>query len=168
MTAARKLVERPAAAEFESTAFSPQGKRRKKRRRLPATLKICLLAAIFVAVCILYLDLQITSFNLNLQLAKLQEEVAALESRNDYLLVNLEQERSLNKIDYLARTELGMVDPDMSTSVVVNTAPPKDPPSGRWAEKNQDPSEGGLFAALAYWLNKAFPLGGVEAGTLQR
>lgn len=168
MTAARKLVERPAVSEYENTVVFQKRKRRVRRRRFPATLKICLLAAISVAVCILYLDQQITSFNLNLQLSKLQEEVTTLEQRNDYLLVNLEKERSLQKIDFLARTELGMVDPNDSTSVVVNSVSPQDPPAGRWTEKGHNDSGQGVFTTLANWLNKVFPLGGVEAGTLQR
>ncbi|NLJ80216.1 MAG: hypothetical protein GX335_04230 [Firmicutes bacterium] len=167
MTAARKLTEDYAVHDYDQEIIRPNPKR--KRFRVPPTLKICLLAAICVAVSLLYLEQQVTSFHLNMQLTQLDEQVKLLEQHNEHLLVNLETQMSLQKIEDIARNQLGMVDPDRTTSLVLDSKAPLAPSERRWADQNSPvPDKRGVFAVLASWLNKAFPLGGVEAGTLQR
>lgn len=168
MTAARKLVD-PCLENNEQlrTVVAPRTKA--KRRRVPATVKICLLAACCVAVSLLYLQQEVTFYHLNMELAQLSEKANHLEQKNSHLMLDLESQRSLQKIEHLARTKLGMVDPERTTALVVAGKTKKTVEGGRWFDEQQVQNDTqGIFATLANWLNKAFPLGGVEAGTLQR
>ncbi|MDI9421203.1 MAG: septum formation initiator family protein [Bacillota bacterium] len=172
MTAARKLVDPyPYEEQVAPPAIeAPQQKRSAKRRRLPATLKICLVAACCVAVSLLYLQQQVTSYYLNMELVELQEQVNMMQQRNDHIMLSVEAQRSLQQIEQIARTELGMVDPTYTAILVVSEPTllagepepvwPSDP-----SPRRQGP---GIFSTLASWVNKVLPLGGVEAGTLQR
>lgn len=169
MTAARKLVD-PQQYYHEEVVPAAKPKSTVRRRRLPATLKILLTAAVCVVVSLLYLQQQVTSYYLNLELVRLQEQVKLMEQRNDHLMLSLESQRSLKQIEQIARTSLGMVEPEYTATVVVpeleTTAPAAE---GVWlAAENQEKGIGEMFAALASWVNKVLPLGGVEAGTLRR
>ena len=166
MVPARKLSS---TDYYDGAAVPVQNPRRKTRKkRMPATIKICLLAVLFVVTCIFYLNQQVQTMYLSLKLAELEQQVKTAQQRNDHLRVNLESARSLQKIEYIARTELGMIDPDVSSSLVVNpSASPHQQAQGRWIEDTPE-DEWGVFVALAGWLNKILPLGGVEAGTLRR
>lgn len=170
MSAARNYVEPYLEQEDQTGKVVPQRKVKRKRRRFPATLKICLLAACCVFIAILYLQQQMTGYYLNLNIAELEEQVNLIEQRNEYLKLKLESERSIQKIETIARTELGMIQPESSTILVLNR--PERQLAGeqsRWLEdQNDHDTDGGVLATLAAWLNKAVPLGGVEAGTLQR
>lgn len=168
MTAARKLVD--PYVEFEEQKVPVGRVSRKTKRRVPATVMVCVLAASFVVVALIYLQLQITAYNLNIALIGLEGQVKRLEQRNDFLMLDLESQRSLQKIEHLARTKLGMVEPKQTTVLVVNQpqllAAAEE---GRWLVNHQEQAVSeGIFATLAAWFNKAFPLGGVEAGTLRR
>ncbi len=167
MSAARQLLDQNPASVNEQIPAS--SKRKRKRAKVPATLKICLLAACCVAVSLLYLQQQVTSYYLNVELGYLQERVDTLEQHNDYLMLNLESQRSLPKIEQIARVQLGMVDPQLTISLIVNEAEQAGVNEhGRWLAEDSPEGSRGFIASLAAWLNKAFPLGGVEAGTLQR
>ena len=167
MSGARQLINPyPEYTEEPSEVISSQ--REAKTRRMPATLKIFLVAACCVVVSVLYLQQQITSYHLNVELGYLQQQVKELEQQNDYLMLHLEAERSLPKIEEIARRELGMIDPELSISLVVISCK-------RWivtdrtlAGSESSADSPGFLASLTTWLNKAFPLGGVEAGTLRR
>lgn len=168
MTAARKLAE----SYYYSEEVQPvQSKRRKQKRRLiPVTVKICIIAACCVAVALFYLQLQVTTYNLNIELAHLEEQVNVHVLRNNHLMIELESKRSLQRIEELARLNLGMVDPQQTASLVIDQSPAlASTEHGRWIDEDyiQEGSKG-FFATLSTWLNKAFPIGGVEAGTLQR
>lgn len=167
MVPARKLSSsRECYSEITAPPRNPRPKPRQKK--IPATIKICLFAAIFVTVSILYLNQQVQTMHLSLKLTELEQQVKAAQQRNDYLRVNLESARSLQKIEHIARTELGMIDPDVSSSLVVNPSPSRyHQAQGRWIEHTPE-DERGVFTVLAGWLNKILPLGGVEAGTLRR
>ncbi|HHT42589.1 MAG TPA: hypothetical protein GX014_04230 [Firmicutes bacterium] len=169
MTAARKLVE-PYQPHIEEAASEPSRRPAPKRRRLPATLRICLVAAICVVLGLLYLQQQVTSYYLNMELASLQEQVNSMEQRNDHLMLSLESQRSLKQIEQVARTRLGMVDPEFTATLVLPRQVDSIPEAqGRWlADEQQDSTTGGVLAVLTAMLNKVLPLGGVEAGTLQR
>ena len=84
------------------------------------TLKICLLAACCVAVGLLYIQQQVTSYYLNMELVRLQEQVNVMQQRNDQAMLNLESQRSLKQIEQIARNELGMVDPTYVTTLVLD------------------------------------------------
>ena len=166
MVPARKLSSRECYSEITAPPYNARPKPRQKK--IPATIKICLFAALFVTISILYLNQQVQTMHLSLKLAELEQQVKTAQQRNDYLRVNLESARSLQRIEQIARTELGMIDPDVSSSLVVNPSTPQyQQAQGRWIEDTSE-EEWGVFAALAGWLNKILPLGGVEAGTLRR
>ena len=169
MTAARQLVD-PYIEHDEQVIQNPGPCRKRKKRRIPATIKVCLVAALCVVISLLYLQQQVTFYYLNMELVQLEEQVNVLEQRNDHLMLNLESQRSLNKIEQLARQELGMVDPERVTSIVLELTPPVNGgEGGRWMSNSPERmASQGFFATLAGWFNKAFPLGGVEAGTLRR
>lgn len=168
MTAARKLVD-PYQEHVEEMVSRPKRKTR-KRRVIPATLKICLVAACFVCVSLLYLQQQVTNYYLNMELVQLQEQVNALEQRNDHIMLSLESQRSLQQIEHIARTQLGMVDPVYTATLVVPQSPALAAESeARWFASGQEQAvDGGILETLAAFVNKVLPLGGVEAGTLRR
>ncbi|HHT68004.1 MAG TPA: hypothetical protein GXZ85_01960 [Firmicutes bacterium] len=167
MTAARKLEYYSYPTEETP---SPKPRRPVKRSRIPVTLKICLVAACCVVVSLLYLQQQVTSYYLSMELVQLQEQVNTMQQRNDQTMLSLESVRSLKQIEHIARTELGMVDPVHTATLVVNT--PTAMAGGaesRWiTDHSQSPEGMGIFATLVSWVNKVLPLGGVEAGTLHR
>lgn len=169
MSAARQLVDldlRQDEVEVQNRTLA----RRPKRKRIPATVKVCTVAAVCVALALLYLHQQVSFYYLNMELTELVEEVNQLEQRNDHLMLNLESQRSLEKIEFLARTNLGMVEPNAINTLVMDskTSPPMNL-EGRWIDNSPDaPANFDVFTTLAAWFNKAFPIGGVEAGTLRR
>lgn len=173
MSAARKLVE-PYQPYIEETAApvkrTPGPKPKAKRRRIPATMKICLMAACGVVLGLLYLQQQVTSYYLNMEVSRLQEQVKLMEQRNDHLVISLESQRSLRQVEQIARTQLGMVDAEYTAALVVpRHSGPVPEVEARWlADQPQDNPSGGILAALTAVLNKVLPLGGVEAGTVQR
>ncbi|NMB00101.1 MAG: hypothetical protein GX971_01060 [Firmicutes bacterium] len=174
MTAARKLVD-PYQEYTEVVApvsrQQPRTKAKAKRRTLPATVKICLVAACCVVVSLLYLQQQVTAYYLNMELVQLQEQANKMEQRNDHLMLNLESQRSLQQIELIARTTLGMVEPEYTATIVVpnHTVDLAGDVEGRWFGHAQEESTfGGFFETLASLVNKVLPLGGVEAGTLRR
>ena len=172
MSAARKLVDSYPYQEQATPQVTqaPQKGRSAKRRRLPATLKICLVAACCVAVSLLYLQQQVTSYYLNMELVEVQEQVNTMQQRNDHIMLSMEAQRSLKQIEQIARTELGMVDPTYTTILVVSEpAILAEEAEPRWPSQQAPRRESpGVFTTLASWINKVLPLGGVEAGTLQR
>jgi len=168
MTAVRKLVDHyPSYAE--ETVSTVKRVPAPKRRRIPATLRICLVAAACVVIGLLYLQQQVTSYYLSMELIHLQEQVKTMEQRNNHLMLSLESQRSLKQIEHIARTQLGMVDPEYTATLVVpHLADPVPDVESRWLADQSEAPSGGFLAALTSVLNKVLPLGGVEAGTLQR
>ena len=165
MTAARKLEQ---YSYYTEETPSPRQRRSVKRNRIPVTVKICLVAACCVVVGILYLQLQVTSYYLSMELVQLQEQVNTMQQRNDHIMLSLESQRSLKQVEQIARTELGMVDP-VNTSTLVLNLPlnTSDGVESRWVESQSGEGEG-VLATLLSWVNRVLPIGGVEAGTLQR
>lgn len=137
---------------------------------MPATVRICLVAACCVVLGLLYLQQQVTSYHLNVEVLRLQEQVKLMEQRNDQLMLTLEAQRSLKQVEHIARTRLGMVDPEYTATLVVpHRTDPVPVVESRWlAQGEQENPSGGILSVLAAVLNKVLPLGGVEAGTLQR
>lgn len=167
MTAARKLDQ---YSHYTEETPLPKQRRPQKQNRVPATVKICLVAACCVIVGLLYLQQQVTSYYLSMELVQVQEQVNAMQQRNDHLMLSLESQRSLKQIEQIARHELGMVDPTYTATLVLNgpTVMAAEVES-RWVAEQSPSGEGlGIFATLASWVNKVLPLGGAEAGTLHR
>lgn len=167
MTAARQLEE---YSHYREETPRRRQKRPAKPNRVPVTVKICLVAACCVVVGLLYLQQQVKSYYLSMELVQIQEQVNAMQQRNDHLMLSLESQRSLKQIEQIARNQLGMVDPAYTATLVLSgpTVMAGEVES-RWVA-DQTPSDEtmGLFATLASWMNRVLPLGGVEAGTLQR
>ncbi|NLM41411.1 MAG: hypothetical protein GX199_03760 [Firmicutes bacterium] len=175
MTAARKLeydysYPEELVAAPSAPAAKPEPKLKSKRRCLPATLRICLVAACCVVLGLLYLQQQVTSYYLNMEMLHLQEQVKLMEQRNNQLMLTLESQRSLKQIEHIARTRLGMVEPEYTATLVMprHTDPVPEAESRWLAEEPSASPSGSFLAALTAVLNKVLPLGGVEAGTLQR
>ena len=105
-----------------------------------------------------------------MELLHLQEQVKLMERRNNELMLTLESQRSLKQIEQLARSQLGMVDPEVTATLVVpRQMDPVPETPARWlAEERPAAQTPGILAAVAAVLNKVLPLGGVEAGTVQR
>ncbi len=167
MTAARKLEQYYDYPEV--TPISPP-KRQARKKRVPVTLKICLVATFFVALSLLYLQLQVTSYYLSMELVQMQEQVNSMQQRNDHIMLRLESQRSLKQIEQIARTELGMIDPTYSTTIVLDvpSSMPEQVESVWMVDRTQSGEGSGFLALLVSWVNNVLPLGGVEAGTLQR
>lgn len=171
MVPARQI---PSAYQWEERVHyqPPERERRqrptRKHRRVPATVKLCLIAAVVVALAVLYISQQIDHMYLSMELAQLQEEASIVRQRNGYLRVQLEQARSLQTIEELARTKLGMVDPSDTAVLVAPTSFAGTRGSGTAAgvRDTAAPQEPNAWTVVANWLNKLFPVGGVEAGEL--
>ena len=84
-------------------------------------------------------------------------------------MLTLESQRSLKEIEQIARSQLGMVDPEVTATLVVprQTDPVPEAQARCWLQSDRSPDRrySGCFGAV---LNKVLPLGGVEAGTVQR
>lgn len=153
--------------EEHSQPRKPRQRRRRRRSRLPATVKLCLLGVAVVVLGVMYLSQQLDTVYLSLELAELEQQVDLAKQRNGHLRVQLEQVRSLPVIEEIARTKLGMVDPT-DTSILVAAGMPKVLPNDAayvGVSKPMEP-EVSPWTVLAGWLNKLFPVGGVEAGEL--
>ncbi len=171
MVPARKM---PSSHQWEihperPSEYQGQQKPKRRRRRVPATVKLCLVAALVVCLAVLYISQQINTMYLSMELAKLQEEANLVRQRNGYLRVQLEQARSIQNIEKLARTKLGMVDPSetavlVASSSLLESSGQGTSPSSLAAAASQ--SEANAWTVVANWLNKLFPVGGVEAGEL--
>ncbi|HHT72655.1 MAG TPA: hypothetical protein GX008_02960 [Firmicutes bacterium] len=172
MVPARQI---PSSYQWETTnPYEPPEPRRnlrpkRKRRRVPATVKLCLIAALVVSLGLLYISQQLNTVYLSLELANLQEEANLVKQRNGYLRVQLEQARSIQVIEELARTKLGMVDPSHTAVLVASNSlvglRSEETGAGTLAGSNP-PVESNAWTVVANWLNKLFPVGGVEAGKL--
>ncbi len=163
----------PSSYEWEvheeySQPRKPRPRRRRRRSRIPATVRLCLLGVVVVVLGVLYLSQQLNTMYLSLELEELQQQVNLAKQRNGHLRVQLEQARSLPVIEEIARTQLGMVDPS-DTSVLIAS-------DGIHSAISREAADAGVpkpaqadespWTVLAGWLNKLFPLGGVEAGKL--
>lgn len=152
---------------YEPPQHRPRRRIKRRRRRLPATLKLCLLGALVVVLGVLYLSQQLDTMYLSLELTDLQQEVNLARQRNGHLRVQLEQVRSLQTVEEIARTKLGMVDPSDSPVLMASNIVPRGYVANDSASINPTSrAEDGPWTVLASWLNKLFPVGGVEAGKL--
>lgn len=140
-------------------------KKRKRRRTLPDTVVIVLAALVCVCLGILYLGQNVQTMRLSIQLKDLEQEIRLVEQKNDHLQLALKSARSLETLELLARTQLGMVKPSEASVLVLAPSETQIPQGEGWI-KGQERAEG-LLGTFAVWLNKWFPLGGVEAGRIR-
>lgn len=116
------------------------GQRFSKRaiRRGKAIVTCCILALFVTGVTVAYYYSQIAA--LGYEISKLQNELSKLQAEQEYLETQANQLMSLQRIEAIATTKLGMVKPDTGDVVLV-AALPKDPqeksPKAANPEKSQ-------------------------------
>ncbi len=166
MIPARKLdyydVKRPIRIQLRQK----QQSRRKKRKRMPETLLVCLVALFCVTGCLLYLGHQIHTMRLNVILTNLNQEIYLVQQEQAHLMLTLKQASRLSVIENTARLDLGMVEPSRTTVVVTTPADDQYSTSDGWIADSTRSDN--VFEVVADWLNRWLPVGGVEAGRISR
>lgn len=94
----------------------------------------CILAIFLTGVAIAYYYAQVAA--VGYQISQMQKELANLKAEQEYLESQANQLMSLQRIEAIATTKLGMVKPDPKEVVLV-AALPKSPPSGQNNPTNQ-------------------------------
>jgi len=106
--------------------------RRSKTRPLPRRQQLILAGLALLVFCagvfivFFYAQMVITGY----QIHKLQREAASLDMQVRDLSTELARLSSLERVEMVATTRLGMVRPDLKTMVVVRTEPEKETASG--------------------------------------
>jgi len=106
--------------------------RRNKTRHLPRRQQLVLAGLALLVFCagvfivFFYAQMVITGY----QIHKLQREAASLDMQVRDLSVDLARLSSLERVEMVATTRLGMVRPDLKTMVAVRTEPEKEITSG--------------------------------------
>lgn len=170
MTAVRKL-------DYDSYNNAPQphlenpkprSKPKAKKKRVPECLVVLTLACVCVALCLLYLDQKVKTMHLNVEIGQLEQELEKLYEENAHLVLELESVQRLTYIEAVARGQLGMVEPENASLLVMSgVEQQRTPQAPGWVgeEESQNP---GIFVMVAEWLNQVLPIGGVEAGRIGR
>ncbi|MEG6521880.1 cell division protein FtsL [Desulfotomaculum sp. 1211_IL3151] len=113
----------PEERQYENKKASQRFSKRAIRRG--KALVICCVIALFVTgVTIAYYYSQIAE--LGYEISKLQKELSKLQAEQEYLETQANQLMSLQRIEAIATTKLGMVKPDTGEVVLV-AALPKNP-----------------------------------------
>lgn len=94
---------------------------RRAIRRGKIVLTGCILSLFIVGVAVAYYFAQVAA--VGYQLSQLQSELTKLQTEQDYLESQANQLLSLQRIEAIATTELGMVKPDPSDVVLVAALP---------------------------------------------
>ncbi|NLN16662.1 MAG: hypothetical protein GX182_04990 [Firmicutes bacterium] len=130
-----------------------------------------LLASFFVvltvAIALGQVALHLTIVQLGYQVEEAKGLLAQAESQNQHLQVELLKVGSLEYVERVARTELGMIKPDSYEYIVLNTGRKQGdvPPQH---EQPPTPTES-VLASVSSWLAGWFlPGGQVEAGRMGR
>lgn len=162
--------------DYQVEVESPRQERRvktskhKQKKRVPAVLSICLIAAMLVSGAIFYLNLQVTSMQLIVRISNVEQQLEQLRREQGHLVIELQQVNRLASIEAIARHQLGMVDPAGAEMLVMG--PVGDQLSvvdNNWIEEgDNENTNSGFFVAVADWLNQLLPVGGVEAGRIGR
>ncbi|AQS58280.1 cell division protein FtsL [Desulforamulus ferrireducens] len=90
-------------------------------RRGKLLLTGCILALFMMGVTVAYYFAQLSS--VGYQISQLQSQLAALETEQEYLETQANQLMSLQRIEAIATTKLGMVKPDPQEVVLVAALP---------------------------------------------
>jgi cell division protein FtsB len=148
---------------------------RKRRRRLRVHPMILLssLAVLIVALTALGISQKIKAIELEYRLQSLEAELSQVHREGQQLQLKIEQLQSLTHIEDLARSRLGMVEPQGAKILVMvdwdswpdaQRADAKVDTRTVLAEQGQR-----LWTAIYQWVGARLPtLGAAEAGLLQR
>ncbi|GAB6181882.1 hypothetical protein JCM14036_32010 [Desulfotomaculum defluvii] len=109
----RQYEQKRAGKEFSKRAI----------RRGKAIVTCCILALFVTGITVAYYYSQVAV--LGYEISKLQNELSKLQAEQDYLETQANQLMSLQRIEAIATTKLGMVKPDTGEVVLV-AALPKD------------------------------------------
>lgn len=122
----------------EAPAPQPSHKAPARKRRIDPAVYISALAVLVLAAALLQVGQRARLAMLTYDLHNAKSRLEQLERVQTQLLVEVEEARSLSRIDLEARSRLGMVRPQATEWVVVRpreSAPvPADPPAGGWAD----------------------------------
>jgi len=120
-----------------------------------------------VAVALGQIALHMTIVELSYQLEAPRQSLAQAESQNQHLQVELLRVGSLEYVERMATTELGMIKPDSYEYIVLDTGRK---PEGVSPQQQQPPTPTEtLLANVSSWLAGWFlPGGQVEAGRMGR
>lgn len=142
--------------------------KRKQKSQIPAVAVICCIAVMLVSCAIFYLNQQVTSMQLFVQINNLEQKRDTLKREQGHLVIELQQASRLASIEAIARHQLGMVDPVGAEMLVM--APKNNQVTiveNGWIETETSESvNNSFFVAVADWLNQLLPVGGVEAGRI--
>ncbi len=138
---------------------------RRQPRRLPETALVCVAAIIIVCLAVLYLGQQVHTMHIHRTVQQVEQELRTVRQRHEQLLFAVNSGRSLRAIEAMARDQLGMVDSETSTVLVLD--PQDDEPVLSAADKKpsgQPRQPDGVVPAIAAWADRWLPLGGIKAG----
>ncbi len=136
-----------------------------KKKRMPIPMFICIVATLIVGSAIFYLNQQVVSMQLNVQINNLERQLADLVQEHNHMLMSLEQTTRLSYIESVARNELGMINPSNTEMLVMNNDGSHSHENSGWIDN--DPYQPyNLFTVVADWFNQLMPVGGVEAGRI--
>ncbi len=171
MSTAEKLHQQFDYAEARTAAADAPGRSRprcrKRRKRVPESLVVCLFAGIVVGIALLYLGQQLYIMQLDVNISRMESAYANVRSENQQLALSLKRAQSLAAVEEAARGRLGMVEPTQANFLVLAPDDSTMPGSGRWmADGDGDPQQF-VFRAMSDWLGGWLPIGGVEAGRIE-
>ena len=161
--------------KFNSTASSQQNTRNKKREPSQNNksnktslymIGYALIIGIIVIFGILYINKYVEMNKMNLEISQIQKEIHVLEDKKQELQLRISQHKSLDRIEKIAKTDLGMVKPKKINYVSMNK-------KGNDFAKNNNSSniksENIKFSKLGHKISSWFKVfGQVEAGTLDK
>lgn len=151
--------------EVESVEeIRPTSKKRRKKR-VPIPVLICLTAMLFVGGGLFYINQQVITMQMNVKIGQLGTQLADLKQENDHLLLTLKETTRLSTIEIMARQELGMIDPVGTEMLVMNQQPHSESEAAGWIDAPASETQN-LFTVVANWMNRLLPVGGVEAGRI--
>ncbi len=136
---------------------------RRRPRRLPDTVLICGAVVMVVFLAVVYLGQQVATMHLNVQAQRLEQQLQAEVQKHEQLLVQLNAAQSLRYIEELARAEIGMVDSQALTVLLLDVPAHRNMAVAE-AEAAKQGATTGLFVELTDFLNHLLSLGGVRAG----
>lgn len=130
-----------------------QNARTPSRFQANGMLLISLTAFVVLCLGLAYVGQRVHVMNLGYELAALEKQLEEALREQEFLLLGIAQARSLDRVEHLATTVLGMVRPSEHQYVVVERNP--EPSLTSVASENEEP-RGILNAAIA-WVTRHWP-----------
>ena len=172
--AAKRQEAYEEAWEMHSLPQEPVRKRGRRRRvRLHPMILLTSLAILIVALTALGIGQKIKAIELEYRLQSIEAELTQVQREGQQLHLKVEQLQSLTRIDSLARSRLGMVEPQEAKVLVLvdweswpGDQRAEEKPAVRTVLAKQGQR---LWTAIYQWVGARLPaLGTAEAGLLQR